>query len=79
MTDKKINVTVIHSDVPVPVNHDSYPWLELKVGQSFEFPLEKRNSIQSRASHMNKKTNRTFVVRKINDTTGGVWRMKDKE
>lgn len=72
--DKKIEVTVIHSSVSIPVNRVNWPFMELEVGQNFEFPLEKRRSVASRVSRLNKSTDRTFVVRKINDTHGGVWR-----
>lgn len=73
---KKIEVSEIHSNVPIPVNQMKFPWNDIEVDQMFEFPIKKRPSVQSRATFMNKTTDRTFVVRKINDTTGGVWRTK---
>lgn len=72
---KKVHVTVIHSKVPIPVNRESYPFDELDVDQMFEFPIKKRGSVDSLVTRHNKLGDKQFTVRKIDATTGGVWRI----
>ena len=76
MAEKKIPVTVISSDVPIPVNRFAYPFMELEVGQSFEFPYRKSSSVRTLASKIGKATGREFTVRKTGEDTGMVWRTK---
>lgn len=77
----KIEVTAIERDVPIPPVGKApggkprvFPVAELEVGESFEFPIEKRPTVQSSASHVKRDTGREFTVRKIDDVTGRIWR-----
>jgi len=64
----------IDKTVPVPaVNR--YPLQEMKVGESFEFPVEFRASVQTLAS-VAKKHGREFRVKKVSPETCRVWRIK---
>jgi hypothetical protein len=66
----------IEDNVPIPVRRSwsSIPIEQLKVGQSIQFPLEKRASVQTVASRAAKETGRKFTVRKVNDSEARVWR-----
>lgn len=75
---KKIEVVSINKGVPIPDTYERYPFNELEVGDSFEFKLNKRASVQTRVSRLNKQGKRQYIVRKISDSTAGVWRVKDK-
>lgn len=75
MKGTKIPVTTIDTGVPVP-ERVNYPIRELKVGESFVFPLEKRKIVQSRASVIKTDTGREFTVKKMNDETARIWRTK---
>lgn len=71
---RKIEVVKIDSNVPMPVQR--YPLMNLKVGESFEFPIERRDLIQTNASTIKRRKGREFTVRKVNETTARVWRVK---
>lgn len=73
---KKIEVVQINKGRPIPENYTSYPFDQLEVGDSFEFKLVKRASVQSRVTLLNKRGERQYVVRKVSDDIGGVWRVK---
>lgn len=72
---KKVPVLTIDTGVPVP-EVVSYPFRQLKVGQSFLAPLEKRASIQSQASRLARTSDLQFVVRKVSSDSIRVWRSK---
>lgn len=76
---KRVEVVTVNTGVPIPEHYERYPFDQLGVGDSFEFKLSKRSSVQSRVSRLNQKGERQFIVRKIDDTTGGVWRVDDKK
>lgn len=78
MAKKQIPVTQdIEAGVPIPVNREAWPIGELDVGEMFKFPYVKHRSLRSRVNLMNQKyEDREFVVRKIDDEFGGVWRVK---
>lgn len=66
----------VDEGVPIPVQRISVPLDSLEVGQSFEFPLAKRSSVQSLASRLKKSTGKTFTVRTIDQNKARVWRTK---
>lgn len=70
----KIDVITIDSGVPVPLGR--YPILELKVGDSFLFPISKRPSVQSRANKIKSETGREFTVKKMDEDSCRIWRTK---
>jgi hypothetical protein len=74
----KIEVVSVDSGVPIPeeLTRQSWPILQLGVGESFQFPLEKRGSVQSLVSRAKKATEREFIVKKMDMDTGRVWRTK---
>jgi hypothetical protein len=63
----------VDQGVPMPKVY-RYPIDELEVGESFEFPIEKRQSVQTSASNIKKKSDKSFVVSKVNDEVGRIWR-----
>lgn len=72
----KVEVVTINTGVPVPDSYSRYPLDKLNVGDSFEVSLEKRSSLQSSVSRRHKVSDHRYVVRKIDDTKVGVWRVK---
>jgi hypothetical protein len=72
----------IEDAIPIPKGlrkrgPSKYPWLELKVGQSFLVPLGNINNLRSVASNAGKKYNRKFTAREIKSEQGvRVWRVK---
>lgn len=74
----KIHVIKVDRDVPVPaeVPLTHYPLRSLEVGDSFAFPLEKRNSVAPVATKLKNETGREFIIRKTDDTTARIWRTK---
>lgn len=64
----------IEKDVPLP-QRNAYPLQELEVGESFAFPEELRNSIQSRASTLKKKHGYEYTIAKVKDDVCRVWRV----
>lgn len=72
---KHINVVSIDTAVPMP-GDIRWPIEDLKVGESFPFPIEKRASIQSRASKVKAKLSRDFKVKKMDGNNGRIWRTK---
>lgn len=73
---RKIPELTVDIDIPVPDNRGVYPLDKLEVGQSFSFPIEKRNSVQSGATRYKVETGKEFTVRKQSATTCRVWRTK---
>ena len=72
---KKIEVASIDTGVPVP-ERAKYPVRELKVGDSFLFPADKRDSVQPLASKIKVETGREFTIRKMDNDTCRIWRIK---
>lgn len=66
----------IDEGVPIPVQRISVPLDTLEVGQSVEFPIAKRSSVQSLASRLKKSTGKTFTVRTVDEEKARVWRTK---
>lgn len=76
---EKIQIPVTSIDTGVPVPDDArafYPLKELKVNESFLFPLSKRSSVQSRVSRIKADTAKEFIVKKIDEKHARVWRTK---
>lgn len=72
---KKIEVTEITSEYPIPVRV-SHPMDRLEVGESYSFPLAKRASVQTTASRIKKEHGKEFTIKKIDDEVARVWRTK---
>lgn len=70
----KIPVYTIDTGVPVKDRNTSPPLMQLEVGQSVLFPLQKRMSVQTTASKIKKETGKKFVIRKMDDDNARVWR-----
>lgn len=71
----KVDVVTIDTGVPVPARAH-YPLEDLKVGESFLFPLKKRSSVQSLASRLKADEGREFTVKKMDADNCRVWRTK---
>lgn len=72
---RKIDIVTIDTGVPVPIRAN-YPLEDLKVGESFLFPLKKRSSVQSLASRLKADEGREFTVKKVDEDNCRVWRTK---
>lgn len=72
----KVPVYQIESDVPIPDEPGSVPLDELDQGDSIAFPLEQRPTVQSRASKLKSQTGKEFTIRKLDEDTARVWRVK---
>lgn len=70
---KKIEVANIDTGIPVP-DRASYPIRDLAVGESFVFPLNKRGSVQTKASKIKAETGHDYTIRKIDNDTARIWR-----
>lgn len=67
----------IEKDVPVPRHLNvKYPFEKMEIGDSFTESLKKRNRIASAAMTYGLRNDVKFTVRKINDDTLRVWRVK---
>ena len=74
----------IQSGIPIPtakgntkgVFTPTYPFKDMKVGNSFKFSLKKYSSVTALASKFAKKTNTKFTIRRMTKTTARVWRIK---
>lgn len=71
----------IEDNVPVPSSYvcrgnTKYPFLEMKIGQSFVFqPGEKLRSFRSCASSFGQRNNMKFTVQKQDDGSYRCWRI----
>ncbi len=65
----------IDDGVSIPVRK-TMPLRELKVGQSIEFPKQRRGSVNSVASRLKKETGMVFTVQTINENTCRIWRVE---
>lgn len=71
----KIPIVTIDSGVPTPARAH-YPIEQLKVGESFLFPANKRASVQARASRIKADTGREYTVKKMDKDNCRIWRIK---
>lgn len=71
------NYTVV-KNLPIPLeSRTRYPLASMLKGDAFTAPLSERNSLQSAARRFEKEyTSHKFVVRKIDSTTVGCWRVE---
>lgn len=70
---KQIGVYQIDSGVPVPGT--KAPLDQLKVGESFVIPIDRRRSVATVASRMKHETGKSFTIRKIDDENIRIWRV----
>lgn len=73
-------IFVIEKDIPVPEitrgrRPRSYPFDKMSVGDSFEVPAKKNNSVRVCAAQYGKQNGLKFSVRKTENGTR-VWRVK---
>jgi hypothetical protein len=74
---KKIPVRYeIDDGVNIPVTRLHVPLRDLEVGQSVEFPKERRASIASIASRLKRETGRVFTIKITNESTCRIWRVE---
>lgn len=66
----------IKKGIPIPVKKEKYPFRDMEIGDCFEFPKEKYNTINSACQFYAKKHNVKFTVRNIDGNIIGVWRIK---
>lgn len=76
---KKIEVVQINKNIPIPDTYTRYPFDQLEVGDNFTVSVSKRSSVAARVTRLNKKGERQYLVRKIDENTLGVWRVEDKK
>lgn len=73
----EIKVYKIDGGVPMPDKGTALPPIrQLEIGESILFPLNKRASVQSLASHVRRDTGRRFKVQKQDNNTARVWRVE---
>lgn len=70
-----IQVVQVTSEVPIPVRIE-YPLDKMEVGESFTFPEERRNTMQSRVSILKKRNGKHFTIKKVEDNQCRLWRVK---
>jgi len=68
----------IEKNVPLPPKkrRQKYPFGEMKVGESFGFPLGDRQRVGFAACIYGKRNNKKFSIRKLKDGTYRVWRIE---
>jgi hypothetical protein len=76
MTKRKVEVYEIESGVPIPKDIGLPPLDQLKVDESVQFPADKLASVRTTASRLKKEEQKEFVVKKIDEDHGRVWRVK---
>lgn len=72
----KIAVYTVDKSVPLPAGGGGIPFRRLLVGESIAFDVKQLQSIRSMAYYEKKRSGRTFTVRKIDDKTARIWRIK---
>jgi hypothetical protein len=68
----------IESDIPKPDDrreNQHWPFKEMKVGDSFEFPESERYLVTPPAWKFAKRAGIKFTVRKVSDGTLRIWRI----
>lgn len=74
----KVTIYEVEKDVPLPepVQGAAVPIDSLEVGESIRFPIEEKNNVSSRASHLKNQKGKVFTVRKVDENSYRVWRVK---
>lgn len=75
MEKTKIPVYTIDTGV-APRTPALPPIMELEVGQSILFSLDKRNAVQVMASRVKKETGRKFKIQKQDEQSARIWRVE---
>lgn len=72
-----MSLTMIERDVPLPPQR-MYPYVELQVGDSFEFNVRALHSVRTLVSKWGRKQSppRRFVVRKMTADSYRCWRVE---
>lgn len=68
----------IEKNIPITQRKGTikYPFREMKIGDSFSFPKEKRNSVANSISLLKRFENLWFQISKISETECRVWRVE---
>jgi len=66
----------IDKNVELPTVKSTYPYKDMEIGDSFEFPISERNKVSSSCSIYGKNNNRKYAVRSISDSRYRCWRIK---
>lgn len=72
---RKIEVYQIDSGVSIPKGA-GVPLGKLGVGDSVQFPLSKRASVQTVASLLKRTKGMSFTIKKVDSESCRVWRLK---
>ena len=65
----------VEKGIEMPLKRNGYPWASMEVGDSFEYPTEKRNTISSCSNTYAKKHGVKFACRQVGDTSR-CWRVE---
>lgn len=66
----------IDRGVPLPGERLGPRLSKLEVGDSIEFELYRRPTVQSYASRVKRDTDKEFTIKKISDVSARIWRTK---
>jgi len=66
----------VESNVPMPSGSLYKLVNELSVGQSFEFPSERSNTVRSYASRIKDTSGKVYKIMSIDDVSSRVWRVE---
>jgi hypothetical protein len=65
---------VIEKEIPLPTPRMKYPFEQIDIGDSFEFPIVKRSCISQAAKKASSIFGMKFTIRKITQDKGRIWR-----
>jgi hypothetical protein len=60
----------------MPARKTKYPFSSMQPGDSFEFPADEKEKVQSAASSYGRRHDMTFKVRTIDEDRARCWRTK---
>ena len=69
----------VEKGVSIPRRPNKYPFRDMKVGDSFAFPIAEYNLVSGSASSQMRRYGTQWAVRKYPDGTARIWRVKKKE
>jgi hypothetical protein len=80
MSKANINLELkVEKGIPLPNlirERTSYPFFEMEIGDSFEFPKHCLAAVTSAATQHGRRHDRRMTIRKISDTHYRCWRVK---
>lgn len=69
-------IKVVHGGLAMPPGYTRWPLSEMDVGDTFDFPIDKRSSVAAIASRLKRDHDKVFVIRKVDATTYRIKRSK---